>query len=100
MSSLVEVFCSGIIMLSLLGWLGLCIVCGLICTIFFFAFHSKLPVSQLQIPLLNKQTETSKRPLLTLLVQQIGIIVGFLIMWIITIYEGELEQIGQPDDNH
>ena len=54
---------------------------------------------QFQIPLLNKQSETSKHPYITMLVQHIGIIVGFLIMWILTLYEAEIEKVGQPHEH-
>jgi len=51
------------------------------------------------IPLMNTQSRESKRPFLTLVLQHCGIVVGFLVMWLLALYEEALENVGAPHDH-
>ncbi|KAL5251085.1 hypothetical protein ACHWQZ_G016712 [Mnemiopsis leidyi] len=52
------------------------------------------------IPEMNRNAAASKKPLLCFVLQQIGVFLGFLVMYLIALFEGDLESIGGGGHSH
>jgi predicted membrane channel-forming protein YqfA (hemolysin III family) len=43
------------------------------------------------------QAKKSKNKIATILLHQVGVIVGFIVIWLLAVYEGEIAKVGGGD---